>query len=183
MKEDIKKEIELPEQVSIDLNLTIKITGPQGEVEKKLIHPKIKIKQEEGKIILESKNATKKGKKIINSFEAHIKNMISGVNEKHTYKIKICSGHFPMNVSVNNNQLIVKNFIGENTPRKLDIKTGAEVKVEGDEIIVASTSKEIAGQVAADIEQLTKIKKKDIRIFQDGCYITEKAGKKLDKEK
>ena len=183
MKEDIRKEIEIPENVSLTIGRTIKVTGPQGEVEKKLVHPKIKITQKEGKIILESNKATKKEKKIIHSFEAHLKNMFVGVNEKHNYKVKICSGHFPMNVSVSNNQLIIKNFIGENTPRKLDLKTGVEVKVEGDEIIVQSVSKELAGQVAANIEQLTKIKKKDIRIFQDGCYITEKAGKKLDKEK
>lgn len=183
MKEDIIKEIEIPEKVSITIGQTIKVTGPQGEVEKKLIHPKIKIEEKEGKIILKSIKAGKNERKIMYSFEAHLKNMIAGVNEKYTYKIKICSGHFPMNVSLSNNQLIIKNFIGENTPRKLNIKSGAEVKLEGNEILISSVSKEIAGQVAADIEQLTKIKKKDIRIFQDGCYITEKAGKKLDKEK
>jgi len=179
MKEDLKEEIEIPEQVKIEIDQIIKVSGPQGEVEKKLTHPKIKITQENNKIVIQSPKATKKEKKILRYFYIHLKNMIQGVLEKYNYKLKICSGHFPMNVSVNNNQLIIKNFLGENTPRKINLKTGAEIKIEGDIISVTSNSKEIAGQVAADIEQLTKIKGKDIRIFQDGCYIIEKAGKKI----
>ena len=54
------------------------------------------------------------------------------------------------------------------------------VKVEGSEIIIESTNKELAGQAAADIEQLTRITNKDRRIFQDGIYITEKDGKKIE---
>ena len=183
MKEDISLEIEIPEGVQVQLDGTIKVTGPQGEVEKKLVHPRIKIKKTENKIVMESLKATKTEKKIVYAFRAHLKHMFSGVQEKHVYKIKICSGHFPMNVAVSNNQLIIKNFIGENTPRKLNLKPGVDVKVDGDHIIITSASKELAGQVAADIEQLTKVTNKDIRIFQDGCYIIEKAGKVLDQEK
>lgn len=179
MKEDLRKELELPADTSIKIDDTIKITGPQGEVEKKLAHSKIKILSKNNKIILESKKATKEEKKVLNSFFAHLKNMLKGVAEKHTYKLKICSGHFPMSVSVSNNQLIVKNFLGESVPRKLTIKPNAEVKVEGNEIIVTSTSKETAGQIAADIEQLTKIKNRDLRIFQDGIWIINKNGKEV----
>ncbi|MBR9682974.1 50S ribosomal protein L6 [Candidatus Woesearchaeota archaeon] len=179
MKEDLKQEIELPADISINIDRTIKVTGPQGEVEKALVHPKIKITHQDTKVILESKRATKTEKKILNSFCAHIKNMLRGVTEKHTYKLKICSGHFPMNVSLSNDQFTVKNFLGESVPRKLTIKQGAELKVEGSEIIITSTSKETAGQVAADIEQLTKVKNRDLRIFQDGIWITHKDGKEL----
>lgn len=179
MKEDLREEIELPENTQIQIDHFIKISGPQGEVEKKLVHPKIKITQENNLIIIESKKATKKEKKILKSFNAHIKNMIQGVHEKHLYRLKVCSGHFPINVSISNNQLTIKNLFGESVPRKLDIKPGAEVKIDGDEIIVTSPSKEIAGQVAADIEHLTKIKNRDMRIFQDGCYIVHKSGKDL----
>lgn len=179
MREDLRKEIELPENIRFRTNQTIKITGPQGEVGKKLVYPKIKIFQEGDKIILESKKASKREKKILNSFYAHLENMLKGVTEKHTYKLKICSGHFPMNVSVSNNQVLIKNFLGESVPRKLTIKPKAEVKIQGNEIIVTSTSKQVAGQVAADIEQLTKIKGRDLRIFQDGCWITYKNGKEL----
>lgn len=180
MREDLKKEIEIPEGLTVKTGPVIQISGPQGEVKKKLLHPKIKITSTPNKILLESPQSTKKEKKTLHTFHYHLKNMIAGVLEKHIYKLKICSGHFPMNVSVNNNQLLIKNFLGENTPRKLNIKPGVEVKVEGDEILVSSPDKESAGQVAADIEQLTKIKNWDIRLFQDGCHIIHKAGKNLN---
>lgn len=177
MKNDLRKELELPAQTSVKIGRTIKITGPQGEVEKKLVHPKIRIFNENNKIVLESKKASKKEKKVLNSFYIHLKNMVGGVIKKHVYRLRVCSGHFPISVSVSNNQFIVKNFLGESVPRKLAIKPNAEVKVEGNEVIVSSTSKEIAGQVAADIELLTKIKGRDLRIFQDGIWIIDKDGK------
>lgn len=179
MKGDIRKELKIPEKITIKIDKAVKITGPQGEVEKRLIYPKVKISAEPGKIILESKKATKRERRMINSFAAHLRNMLAGVLEKYTYKLKICSGHFPINVSVSNNQLIIKNFLGESIPRKLTFNPKVEVKVEGNEIKVTSPSKELAGQTAAAIETLTRIKKRDIRIFQDGCHITQKAGKEI----
>ena len=48
--------------------------------------------------------------------------------------------------------------------------------IKGDIIIVEGIDKELAGQTAARIEQSTRITNKDRRVFQDGCYITDKAG-------
>ena len=53
------------------------------------------------------------------------------------------------------------------------------MKVEGELIHVAGTNKEIAGQVSADIEQLTRRPGYDTRIFQDGIWITSKDGKEM----
>ena len=52
-----------------------------------------------------------------------------------------------------------------------------EVKVVGDEIIVTGLNKELVGQTAANIELATRVKKRDIRIFQDGIWIIKKPGK------
>ena len=84
-----------------------------------------------------------------------------------------------MNVSVNKNQIIIKNFIGERHPRTLTIKEGVTVKVEGDIINVESSDKELAGTAASDIEKLTKRTDFDGRIFQDGIYIINKDGKDI----
>ena len=82
-------------------------------------------------------------------------------------------------MTINNSELIVKNFLGEKVPRTLKLKPGAEVKVEGDLIVVESPSKEIAGQVSADIEQLTRRTGYDSRIFQDGIWIVSKGDKEV----
>ena len=178
-KQRIMKEIELPEGVSVsaDQNILL-VKGPKGEV-KRAIQRNISVKIENRKVVLESEKETKEYKKAIGSLTAHIRNMIKGSMQNHTYALKICSGHFPMNISISVKKLIVKNFLGEKVPRVLELKEGADVKVEGDMIYVTSPSKEIAGQISAGIEQVTRRPGYDTRIFQDGIYIVNKDGKEI----
>jgi large subunit ribosomal protein L6 len=180
MKEDLLKEIELVEGVTAELEGTLlKVKGPKGEVARTFVHPKIKLVLDGNKIVLSSPKATKREKKILGSFEAHIKNSVLGVQEPHIYRLKICSGHFPMNVSVSGQEFVVKNFLGESVPRKVTLPQAAKVKVDGTEIVIESADREAAGLAASKIEDLCKIKGRDIRIFQDGCYIIHKAGKDI----
>lgn len=179
-KKDLIAEIRIPEGLSINVDkgvLTLK--GLKGEVKKNFSDKKITVESKNDLIILKAGKFSKVKKKIIRSYAAHIKNMIKGSLEGHKYMLKICSGHFPMNVSINKNELTVKNFLGEKVPRVLRLKEGAAVKVEGDKIIVESTSKETAGQISADIEQLTRRTRYDLRVFQDGIYIIDKDGKEI----
>ena len=149
----------------------IKKKKGEQEVERKLEYG---VKKEGNKLIIEIEKGSKKDKKLIKTTAAHIRNMISGLEKRFVYKLQICSVHFPMNVSVSGNEVIIKNFLGERKERKAKILPGVEVKVEGDTVIVESCDKEKAGQTAANIEQATKIKKRDRRIFQDGIFIIEK---------
>ena len=177
MKEDLKREIEFPSEVSAQLEKgLLKVKGPKGEVERKFIHPKIKVELSGNKVVLSSSKATKREKTIIGSMESHIKNILHGVQDPYVYKLKICSGHFPMNVAVSGQELVIKNFLGESVPRRVTFNSGVEVKVSGTEIVVTSADKELAGQTAAKIETLCRITNRDRRIFQDGCYIISKAG-------
>jgi len=175
----ISSEVELPKGVTADFdgqNLTIK--GPKGEVQR-LMGKQLTAKVEGSKIVFESGRDTKENKSMLGSLTAHVKNIIRGVVENHNYTLKICSGHFPMSVTTSKEEFTVKNFLGEKIPRILRLKKGAAVKVEGDKVIVESISKELAGQTAADIEQLTRRTNYDTRIFQDGIYITNKDGKDI----
>ncbi len=180
MKDDLTREIELKAGVTAQLegNL-LKIKGPKGEVSRVFVHPKINMSVEGNKVVLFAPKATKREKTMIGSFESHIINMVQGVQEPYVYKLKICSGHFPMSVSVAGNELVIKNFLGEAVPRKVELMKGAEVKVAGEEIVVSSADKEVAGQTAAKIESACRITNRDRRIFQDGCYITQKADKSM----
>lgn len=177
---ELKVSIAIPEGVQITTaggRVTLK--GPKGEISREFRFPRIVVSVEGDKLTLSSKNASKREKTKMGTVKAHIRNMLKGITEGHVYRLKICSGHFPMNVSVSGNTLTVKNFFGEKVPRTLKIKEGAEVKIDGSDITVESTDIEKAGQVAADIEQLTRLTDKDIRIFQDGIYIVEKSKKTL----
>lgn len=178
MKSDIKQDIGFADGVTAELSKNIlKITGPKGSLARRLGHPTIALTLKDNQVAIEAKNATKREKKIIGTFTAHIKNMETGVTKGFIYKLKVCSGHFPINISFKDNTLSVKNFFGEHCPRNIKIKPGVELKIDGDLITVSGIDKEVVSQVAADIEQLTKRTNFDTRIYQDGIYIIDKNGK------
>ena len=177
---ELSVEIKMEDGISASLDsrvLTLK--SSKGEVKRKFLDKNINIIYEEGNIRLKASKFNKSNKKVIKSYASHMRNMIKGSSEGHKYTLKICSGHFPMNVTASKEELIVKNFLGEKVPRVLRMKDGADVKIEGEIITVESSSKEVAGQISADIETLTKRTGYDARIFQDGIYITSKDGKEI----
>lgn len=182
MLSPINEKIVIPEGVTVEIvGPLIKAKGPKGSNEKAFAHPKIKISKEDDKTItVVCKKPTKKEKTMLYSFVAHIKNLLQGVNSGFVYKVKICSSHFPMSVSVEKDEVVIKNFFGEKIPRRSKIPRGIEVKVEGSMITIQGIDKEMTGITAARIEQATRITSRDRRVFQDGCYLVEKAGKVVE---
>ncbi|MEM4756406.1 MAG: 50S ribosomal protein L6 [Candidatus Woesearchaeota archaeon] len=182
MQRSLEKTLRLPPSVTATLREGIAVMhGPKGQVTRSFVHPRVDIRFENGEFTLfpSAKKVNRADKMYVGSLFAHLKNMVKGVTEGFTYELKICSGHFPMSVSVQQNQFIVKNFIGEKVPRVMTIKPGATVKVEGDKVYVTAIEKELAGSVASDIEQLMRRPGFDNRVFQDGIYIINKAGKPI----
>lgn len=174
----ITEKIKIPEGVTVEIvGNVIKAKGPKGENERTFAHPKIGVSKDDKNIILISKKPTKREKTMLNSFRAHIRNLLKGVNEGFLYKLKMCFSHFPMNVSIEKDDILIKNFLGEKIPRTSKIMPGVQVKVEGSFIIVEGVDKENTAVTASRIEQATRITKRDRRIFQDGCFLIEKAGK------
>jgi large subunit ribosomal protein L6 len=102
---------------------------------------------------------------------------MKGVTEGYTYKLRIVYSHFPMKVSTKGPEFTVDNFLGEKYPRKTKVLPGVKVEIKGNEVTVTGIDKELVGQTAANIEQLTRIKNFDLRVFQDGIYIIEKDSK------
>ncbi len=176
----LKEQIDIPENVQIEVaGHLIKVKGPLGESQKKLINPKIKFSKEDKKFLIISSEATKREKTIIKTFKAHVKNLIKGVMESYTYKLKVCTAHFPVDLSIKENTLIIKNFLGERKPRVAKIISGVDVKIDNEILTVSGINKEDVGQTAATIEQTCRITNRDRRVFQDGIFITEKDGKEL----
>lgn len=174
-----KEVVDLPSGVSTHITESgFTIKGKNGQSTRAVSNPRMQIAQEGQKLIFAAKGS-KREKKVLMSLAAHARNMAKGVTEGHMYKLKICSGHFPMNVTVSGTALSIKNFLGEKFPRTLALRNGVKVEVNGQEIVVTSHDIELAGQTAADIEKLTKITKRDRRIFQDGIFITMKDGEEL----
>jgi large subunit ribosomal protein L6 len=99
--------------------------------------------------------------------------MITGVTKGFTYKLKIVFSHFPISVKLKEKTVLVENFTGERSPRKSKIIGEVKVKIQGEDIIVQGINLEDVSQTAANVEQATKVKRKDPRIFLDGLYVFE----------
>lgn len=146
---------------------------------RELYNPSIKIDLTGKEIILSSNKENRRIKKLMNTFAAHIENLMKGLIKPFVYKLKICGSHFPITVKIEGKEVMINNYLGEKVPRKCGIVGDASVKVEGDTIIVESTNKEYAGMTAGIIEKTAQIRIHDRRIFQDGIYMVKKAGKKV----
>jgi len=181
MKLDMSDRVELAQGVTANVSgHTITVKGPKGELKRTWDNLYVKVAVEGNAITLQADKGTKREKTSINTLAAHLRNAVKGVQQPWNYKLKICSSHFPMNVSVSGKDFIVKNLFGEKVPRTMKLKDGVTVKVAGQEVIVESPNLELAGQTAGDIEQLTRVTHVDRRVFQDGIHMIEKCGVKVE---
>ena len=168
--------IKIPQDIEVVVDdETVKVKGEKGSVEKKFYHPKIELKKSDNEIVMVSKNDTKKVLATMGTWKSHLKNLFKGVTEGFEYKMKISYVHFPMNVAVEENRVVIKNFLGQKSPRYAKILEGVDVKIDGDEIILKGIDREKVGQTAGNIENATRLlKKRDRRKFSDGIFIVSK---------
>ncbi|MFC7154187.1 50S ribosomal protein L6 [Halomarina halobia] len=170
-----RTEIELPDEVSASMDhLDLTVEGPNGSVTRRLWYPDVAVTVDDGSVVIETETENRKTNATVGTFESHVRNMVHGVTEGWEYEMKVLYSHFPMQVSVEGNDVVINNFLGEKAPRRTTIHGDTEVRVDGEEITLTGSDKESVGQTAADIEQLTRINDKDTRVFQDGVYITSK---------
>ena len=176
MVKEIARTLEIPEGVSVSLSQdVITAKGPKGTVERTFWYPGIKIEVRESEIVVDAESSRKEQKAMVGTFASHIRNLMTGVSEGFECKMTIVYAHFPMQVKVEGKTLVIGNFLGEKKPRVAKILGETKVKVSGNEVTITGINKEDVGQTAANIEQKTKIKRFDPRIFQDGIYIVQKA--------
>ena len=167
--------IELPQGVSAEVeNSMMAVKGPAAELRRKFPNKKIDIKVEGSKISLKTRDKSSSTRALAGTYNSHIKNMVAGAQKPFIYKLKVAFSHFPITVNVSGSEFAVQNFLGEKRPRKFKLPAGAKVSVKGDIITVESSDIELAGRIATLIEQTTRIRGRDRRVFQDGIYIVEK---------
>jgi large subunit ribosomal protein L6 len=167
--------VEIPEGVEGMLEgRTITIKGEKGELTRDFSHAPIKIQLEGKTVTVQASWPRKKEAALVGTVRSHIQNMIKGVTQGFTYKLKIVFSHFPITVEVKGKSLTIKNFTGERNPRTAKIMGDTKVTVKGDDIIVQGINLEEVSQTAANIQNATKIRNKDPRVFLDGIYVYEK---------
>jgi len=165
----------------------VTVKGAKGEVTKdfghvacemKLLHKNAK--GEKGTFLrIRMWNGSYKRSCGINTIASLIKNMMTGVTYGFQYKMRLVYAHFPINVVVTGpgDGVEIRNFLGEKIVRKVKAYPGVKLylsKTTKDEIIIEGNDVEMVSLTAARIQQSTTVKKKDIRKFLDGIYVSEK---------
>jgi large subunit ribosomal protein L6 len=171
-----RTELTIPDDVSAELDhLDLTVEGPNGSVTRRLWYPDVTVSVEDGSVVIEApEDSDAKTRATVGTFESHIRNMFHGVTEGWTYEMEVFYAHFPMQVEVQGDEIVIENFLGERAPRRTPIRGDTQVEVDGEQLTLSGSDKEAVGQTAADIEQLTRVSDKDNRVFQDGVYITQK---------
>ena len=175
-----KIELEIPDGVSLEMEKnTLTVTGEKGTVTRTFRAPSVTVEVAKKMVTVSTPSHRKKDMASMGTIRSRIANMMRGVQTGYEYKLRIYYAHFPMNVTVDGDRVKIDNFLGEKYPRFAPIVGDTQVNIKGDEVTVTGIDKESVGQTAANLEQATRIRKKDPRVFQDGIYLFERDGVKV----
>jgi len=173
--EKLSAELEILEGVTVTYNKPmITVQGPLGKTWKSFKKIPVTIEVVEGKVIFKAQGTRDKSRAIMNTARSLVRNMCEGVIEGYTIKMKIVFSHFPVTVKVEGKQVLIENFQGERAPRKTNIWGETKVVPKGDDVIITGHVLTDVSQTAAEIENGSRVKNKDHRVFLDGIYKFEK---------
>lgn len=167
--------LQVPEDVELSLEgRKVTVKGPKGTLTRDFSHEPVSIEVNHKTVRIWAEWPRKKEAALVGTLHSHIQNMITGVKKGFTYKVKIVFSHFPISAKLKDQSVLIENFTGERNPRKSKIIGNVIVKIQGEDIIIQGTNLEEVSQTAANIEQATRVKRKDPRIFLDGLYVYER---------
>jgi len=177
--------LEVPENVKVSIkSRLVTVEGPRGKLVKDLSHLAVTfVILKKGLIGIEIHHGNRKNVATLRTVRTLINNLIIGVTKGFKYKMRYVYAHFPINVNVDKNaetglwNVEIRNFIGEKIVRNVTCQPGVDVeisKAQKDELILTGNSLENVSQSAADIQQICRVRNKDIRKFLDGIYVSEK---------
>lgn len=172
---EVSKTIQIPDDVQLSVEgRKVTVKGPKGTLMCNFSHTPISISLEGEKIRIWAEWPRKKEAALVGTICSHIRNLITGVRKGFTYKMKIVFSHFPISVKAEDRYIFIENFTGERKPRRVKKEGNVQVKVQDEDVIIQGINLEEVSQTAANIEQATKVKGKDPRVFLDGIYVYEK---------
>jgi large subunit ribosomal protein L6 len=173
---ELKQTIILPKDITVEIpdSNTIIMKGPKGEIKRTFKSHRLNLSQDGKNIIIEGKPNNKKTLDLLMSVDSHIKNIVEGLKFGYKNELKVFYSHFPMTAKVEGNVVKITNFTGEKFIRTSKIVGDTKIEIKGEDVIVTGINKEDVGQTTANLEQATKVRKKDIRRFQDGIYLTKR---------
>jgi len=173
--EKFSTSVEIPENVKASFkSYMLTVEGPLGKTYKNFRKIPVDIKINDNMVLLKAQGTRNANYAIMNTARSIIRNLLEGVIDGYTIKMKVVFSHFPINVKVDGKQVLIENFQGERAPRVTKIWGGTKVVPKGDDIIITGHVLTDVSQTAAEIENKSRVKNKDHRVFLDGIYKFEK---------
>ncbi|KAJ5079840.1 60S ribosomal protein L9-RELATED [Anaeramoeba ignava] len=174
--------VKVPRSVKVKINARkITIQGPKGKLFRDFTHLKLQFDWNESqrKLNVTSWFGRKKDAAAVRTICSHIENMITGVTRGYRFKMRLVYNHFPINIHIpaGHKRLEIRNFLGERFERFVDMLEGVTIKRSSklkDEVILEGIDLEKVSLSASQIHHATLVKNKDIRMFLDGIYVSEK---------
>lgn len=167
--------IEVPDKVKVsEKHKILSVEGPLGKTRKNFKKIPIDLKVEGKNVLIKSIGTRKRDYAIFKTSESIVNTLIKGVQTGYTFKMKIVYAHFPITVKVKDGMVHVENFQGERAPRVSKIFGDTKVVSKGDDVVLTGPVLTDVSQTAASLQQNTKVKNKDTRVFLDGIYLFEK---------
>jgi len=172
---EISKIIQVPDGVEVTIEgRKVTVKGAKGTLTRDFSSVPTSLEGKGKTVRVWAEWPRKKEASLVGTIYSHIQNMITGVEKGFSYKLKIVFSHFPISVKVQGKTVVIENFTGERRARRVKIIGDVKVKVQSEDIVVEGINLEDVSQTAANIEQATKVKKKDPRVFLDGIYVYER---------
>ena len=167
----LSAEVEIPEGVTVTYDKPmITVQGPLGKTWKSFKKIPVTIDVKDGKVLFKAQGTRDKNRSIMNTSRSLIRNLSEGVVNGYTIKMKIVFSHFPITVKVEGKTVLIENFQGERAARKTKIWGDTKVVPKGDDVIITGHVLTDVSQTAAEIENGSRVKNKDHRVFLDGVY-------------
>jgi len=171
----VERTVQIPEGVDVKLDgRIVTVSGEKGTLTRDFSHAPLSLQKEDKTIKIRTDWPRKKEAATVTTASSHIQNMIIGVVKGFSYKLKIVFSHFPISVKIEDKKVLIENFTGERSPRIAKIIGEAQVSATQEEVIVKGMDLEDVSQTAANIEQATRVRAKDPRVFLDGIYVYER---------
>ncbi|MFX1285478.1 MAG: 50S ribosomal protein L6 [Promethearchaeota archaeon] len=176
---EMERIIKVPENVTATLTpvrggKTVQIKGPKGELLRTFERLTVLISLSDKKFTVQSFFGNKAEASMVGTIAGHISNMIKGVTEGYTYKVRVITSHFPATVEVLENTISVKNLYGRRDPIRIPYDKAVSVTVKGDMVTMTGIDIEKVSQTAARLAEATRLRgrqSKDPTVFQDGLYV------------
>ncbi len=166
--------LQVPNGITANVNGdTIEIKGSLGENRRRFNSALLSVSVGQGGITIKGtdmRELKRKASVSEQSLAKEITNDMNGVVKYFEIHMQTLHAHFPLTADVKDNVMLIKNMVGERSPRKANVCGSTKVEIKGQEIRIYGTMLDDVTQTAANIRKASKIRKKDERVFQDGIY-------------